>query len=530
MIDDVIVQLIEIKEVGTIKLEYIWQETTTGSDTVKYITPDGKSTETYNVTNQNGTYTFKSFIPGNYIVRFIYGDGTYWDIETNNEKKETIKNNIIKYNGQDYKSTIDTRYNTSYYSESYSTNSSMARDNEARRLEEMNYAMSSGRVASELIIANTDEDDDVKKKLANTWMCAETSLVKIPISDTEDSARVVTRGINFGLETRARSELILEKHVTYVKIDGVTEATADINNYCNDNGIVTFKNVQGKAFNTLSTASRKVNDEIGAWTLETQIDKITGKIQIGYTYKISNVGDAEYLGADLITALSNNNSCADIAGLVKTNMQKSEHTIGTYLGTNYYTGTVGENDRKVGVNVKIEDYLNNTKMDENAGVFTTVEQDKTFPILESVGSEKTQTVNVIQTKDAYELKEGDSNGNITLSTVRDIDTTSTKKEFTYRSYVAQLVSVNGIITSRTGTLDKKSLLGNLKYIQGKTRDLKFSDLINANENDEYIAESVVITVETGADQKSPVLLIASITGGLVLIAVGIILIKKFVIK
>ena len=48
-------------------------------------------------------------------------------------------------------------------------NSSMARDNEARRLEEMNYAMQPERNVSDLII-------DSKGKLNEyNWMCAETS-------------------------------------------------------------------------------------------------------------------------------------------------------------------------------------------------------------------------------------------------------------------------------------------------------------------------------------------------------------------
>ena len=86
------------------------------------------------------------------------------------------------------------------------------------------------------------------------------------------------------------------------------------------------------------------------------------------------------------------------------------------------------------------------------------------------------------------------------------------------------------ITSETGTLDEASQLNNLEYIQGGTRDVNLSDIIHMQELDEFVGESVEITVETGADQKSPILLIVSITGGLVLIAVGIVLIKKFVIK
>ena len=61
-VSDVIVQLIEIKNVTvgatTLKLEYIWQETVSGSNTVKYITNDGRNIATYNVTNAPGHYTF----------------------------------------------------------------------------------------------------------------------------------------------------------------------------------------------------------------------------------------------------------------------------------------------------------------------------------------------------------------------------------------------------------------------------------------------------------------------------------------
>lgn len=517
-IDDVIVQLIEIKEVNvggvTNNLEYIWQETTTGSDTVKYITTDGKNISTYNVSKQDGTYTFKDFIPGNYIVRFIYGDGTYWDSAINT-------GNILKYNGQDYKSAVDNSYDKKWYeSASYAENSSMARDNEARRLEEMNYAMTPGRSVSDLVINS-------KEKLENTWMCAETSLVKIPISDTEDTSLVVTRGVNFGLETRPRSELVLEKHVTYVNINGVTEATADIYDYVDEKGLMKFKTVQGKEFNTLSTPTIKEKDERGSWILETQLDKITGKVQINYTYRILNKGEHEYLGRDLIQAINDGSTYEQISNLIKENTKQAKHVIGTYVGTNYYTGRTGLNDIEVGAKFKVEDYLNNTK--NIGGSFKTIEENATFPILESVENPKTQTVNVLQT-DAIELFAGQDNASVTLNTEREIDTTSTKKEYTFRSYATQLVSTDGVVTSRTGTLDKTSLLGNLKYIQGNTKDIRLSDLINYSEQDEYIGESVVITVETGGDQKSPVLLITSITGGLVLVAVGIILIKKFVIK
>ena len=55
--------------------EYIWQETKSGSNKVKTTTERGHEGKNYNnEVTENGKYKFKGFIPGNYIIRFIYGD------------------------------------------------------------------------------------------------------------------------------------------------------------------------------------------------------------------------------------------------------------------------------------------------------------------------------------------------------------------------------------------------------------------------------------------------------------------------
>lgn len=523
-VNDVIVQLIEIKKINingnVTKLEYIWQETTTGSNKVRYIPTNGVYGDIpeYNVTNNEGEYTFEGFIPGEYIVRFIYGDGTYWDTAIDTQ-------NILKYNGQDYKSTTDKNYNKDEWSStSYEINSSMARDNEAKRLSEMSYATDPARNVDDLVINN-------KEKLKETWMCAETSLVQIPISETDDTSQIVAKAINFGLEERPASKLSLEKHVTYVNLAGVATANADIDNYTTANGMVQIMHTQGSSkFSTLSDATSKQKDEVGSWKLETQIEKINGTIEIGYTYVVSNNGEQEYIGTQLNNELNiDGKTYLQIAEEIKEKMKVSDYSIGTYVGTRYYTGNTGSNDKEVGVKFKIEDYLNNAIATESS--FTRVEQDKELYIYDGNNpSSKKQKVDVLQTNEIELNAEGQKTYKTTLKTTRDIDSTSTNKNYTFRSYAAQLVPSNGIKTSRTGTLDKSSKLGNLKYIQGDVGIQTLSGIINMDEQDEFIAESVIITVETGADQKSPTLLIVSITGGLVLIAVGIVLIKKFVIK
>ena len=130
LVNDVIVQLIEIKKISGQYYEYIWQETISGSNTVKKLSKDGSQilSETYRGEEpKDGTYEFKDFIPGNYIIRYIYGDGTSEYVKT--------------YNGQDYQSTKDPNYKASWYNTAgYVEGQSVARDNEGRSLDVMAYS------------------------------------------------------------------------------------------------------------------------------------------------------------------------------------------------------------------------------------------------------------------------------------------------------------------------------------------------------------------------------------------------------
>lgn len=73
-IKGVTVQLVEKCINGS---EYIWQET---------------------MTDANGKYNFEQFIPGDYVIRFYYGDKETTAL--------TTKEQPVSYNGQDFKSTI----------------------------------------------------------------------------------------------------------------------------------------------------------------------------------------------------------------------------------------------------------------------------------------------------------------------------------------------------------------------------------------------------------------------------------------
>ena len=106
------------------------------------------------------------------------------------------------------------------------------------------------------------------------------------------------------------------------------------------------------------------------------------------------------------------------------------------------------------------------------------------------------------------------------------------------SYAAQLIPADGNATSKTGTLANNITLGNLEKIQSYaplgvialTPQSNPAIPVFTPEVDESVAETIIITMDFGGDKETPILLITAITGGLVVIAIGIVLIKKFVIK
>lgn len=111
-INGVTVQLVELMDNGK---EYIWKTFSSGvgsySPVIRTIGNDiyGKVEIPTQVDDTRGKYIFNSYMPGNYIVRFIYGD-TVQTVLPNSSTQITdafgqMGQNDKSYNGQDYKST-----------------------------------------------------------------------------------------------------------------------------------------------------------------------------------------------------------------------------------------------------------------------------------------------------------------------------------------------------------------------------------------------------------------------------------------
>ena len=608
-INDVTVQLIEIKNIpdaaGNTKYrEAIWQEVASGRNTVKIRNNvTGVTDSKYNNgVTEIGKYKFTGFIPGDYIVRFVYGDGLYTiyrfnggNLETINTTEET-KNNIRKYNGQDYQSTKDLTLDSNnklveYKDKENSEALSVARDNEARRLDVMAYSVTIDKDIGDTLNKQTDE------MLENTWMCAETSKITINIDGQSNSGEpiIVTaltpslefvgsditfNNVNLGLLRRPQTKLVLEKHITGLKITptgvGITPIVdarvKDIDNMINSGTIVT-EGINSK----LKTMISKTNDR-GFWDLETDVEELTqsAPLFVEYTYVVKNESENDYLSNTLVTKyqeLTQNNGdyaqyLKDLAKDLRRDKSSGfvDKQIGTYLGNYYYKRTVGANDSIVLSRVEtIYDYLNNklnfvedTSKEEYSGVdFTKYNTDVVNKkYYNTDGAEVTGGIDinsVIKNKTATNFLSTGNNDHtkkVLLSRTLDVKELQESQGISIPSYLIEIVK----FTNAAGRRDMEATPENLDYAHSEASNMtldsyrytadsdgkityttNYSSLsenekktaVKINEKDEFWGETIMITKPTGEDKQLPVQIVLITISSLAVIAVGIVLIKKY---
>ena len=527
-VNDVIVQLIEIKKIGGQYYEYIWQETRSGNNQVKTTARNGYEGTAYTNSVQagSGQYEFKDFIPGNYIIRFIYGDGRTYD----------VTENVKTYNGQDYKSTVDKKYKAQWYNTAgYTAGQSVARDNEARRLEVMAYSSTVDKVNGEAL-ATKNED-----ALKATWMCAETSRINIPVDNGNSDNIVTFENVNFGLTLRPQTKLVLEKHITGLKItpngvgvQSIIDATKDIEAYYDEN---TDNDAPTGITTGLATIASDRNNR-GFWKVETDIEELAqgAQLEVEYTYVIKNDGEKDYLSSNLIENYINDNVnyteyLNGKAGEVKTNTKGNTQLYGGYLGQYYYTGNVGTSDAEVLSRVEtIEEALNNqVKYDEEisgadfAKVNTENASEKVYNSDGTLVDRSIETVikNTSASK-ALAANQADYTKTLKLATVLSASTNG-ELGANIPSYIAEVTSYSNAAGRRNMEAEPE----NLSYVHSEdTR----KTMENSNEEDEFWGEQIIISKPTGEDKLTTLQIALIAIASVAVIGAGIVLIKKFVLK
>lgn len=592
-INDVIVQLIELVEIdGKQQYEYIWQETVAGSNTVKTTDRNGYSGKIYEYkksdhenpsgkmveqeingetgyciyvdgTNSDGQYKFVNIIPGNYIVRFIYGDGRTYD----------ITENTLKYNGEDYKSTyVDYNYNAEWYNNiSLNGENSKAVDNEARRLRVMSYAVdvdgNKGKKL-DLLDANIGGLSEEEKKtlteevIPSTWMCAETLKIKMPV-DTDDQKDVrdeltVSNGnaprientqfnnVNFGLMERPKTKLVLEKHITGLTVKPVASgvnlianATADINKIL-DQGEGDQIQLEGQRDGLSATKSGRTNR--GLWYLQTDTTELAqgADAYITYTYVIKNEGEQDYLSASLIEKYGEDKYGSykayleTLEGIVKEQIKSKGFTKGEYLSGSYYRkndnaftptlvqASVEQIQEALNPKVKFVNSTTDFNIIKNQDGSTLVENKNVYKEDGTGITEEEIKEQIESTKGTGKMKLNGRDTSKKLVVSVGLSASEIENDGVYDSYIAQVTHY----TNAAGRRDQ-STPANLSYVHSYDTNKTLKDY---NEEDEFWAETFRITKPTGEDKITPVQIAIITISAVAVLGVGIILIKKFVLK
>ena len=233
--------------------------------------------------DSNGNYNFSGYLPGEYKIEYVYGKDN--------------SSGVVRYNGQDYKSTIDTmkkedRENNYWYTIAVENRYSDAKDDKTRRENVNEYSkIITNHLGNELVKRNSSEFID------NTWMVAYTEKLDLEVeyarkeSETSKVNKAYTTdttykidNVDFGVAERARAELTIDKEVANVKLvtqDGQVLADA-----------------KQKADNLAWVKSKKTGENVKQYGfIQAIVDEnlLEGTtLQVTYKFTIENTGELDY--------------------------------------------------------------------------------------------------------------------------------------------------------------------------------------------------------------------------------------------
>ena len=246
-------------------------------------------------TANGGQYSFDGFVPGNYYIKFIYG-----------EKADS------KYNGQDYKSTTyaGTKVDTGFtYSNpdnddrvvETDTLYSDARDIYGNETTQGTRAYVTSLYSGEMTNPRVTKLND---NITSAYMQAKTGNINIYIEKGGDNLPGLTgtenlayklENIDLGLQERAKAQLMLSKEVSNIKV------TLSNGNVLFDNGSsATNLTWQNKKYHTngydgkLMTEPNR-NNSMQSILLTMDEELMHGAtIKITYKIKVENIGEVDY--------------------------------------------------------------------------------------------------------------------------------------------------------------------------------------------------------------------------------------------
>ena len=430
-------------------------------------------------TDQNGTYEFRAYIPGDYKVRFIYGSEDTLLTSTNNGRV---------YTGQDYKSTIfdDSKHNESTYWYTEDNNLSDAKDDLARREDVRKYSETLTNHNAEILNLRESEitegnKDRILELERETHMFSDTPKMELEleyatkVTELNNMKKTVYRveKIDLGIIERPYSELTMNKKVKHIKI-----ITSD--------GQTLFDN-------------EKTTTNL-AWENGSHIDAIMdpnlihgSTLILTYNLEIENTGEIDYVkGGKLDETFYNTGKPSSEATIVKTNA------------------------------MEVVDYIENNLdfVEEQNNIWEIAKRDQIEMLISkdvAIGSYQT----IIKAKDGgilqSQLEPRQKTGAATMILTKVMSINNDQDLLVYDNHV-EIIKLSNEAGRRSYTPNRgTSIPGNLDVIESN----------NLQEADSAAAERLEILPPFG--DNTVVYIIIGIASAITLL-IGIILIKKVVIK
>ena len=245
-------------------------------------------------TDENGNYVFKNYIPGDYMIRFTYGEKD--KKITSNETKYSYEGKTYNavFNAQHYQSTQanpsenvrDSKTGERYwYASNTGTRYSDAYDDTTKRMEQIKDLSSAYSYEKSRRLLNQDAEDYGKD--VDTEMIAYTGLMTLEIEKAkkETSLSGVSvysiSNIDFGLTPRTETKLSIEKKITHIKLtlsDGTVQIDANVKD-----GKLSGDKIKGISY----IPGSNMNEPFEKIELEDEL--IQGAtLQITYNVKVTN--------------------------------------------------------------------------------------------------------------------------------------------------------------------------------------------------------------------------------------------------
>ena len=472
-------------------------------------------------TNDDGTYKFSDFLPGNYVVHYNYGkiDETFLYGETGNNKNEK------SYNGEDFQSTnnigtygakkLDNTENYWYvYNETERV--STGTDNAIRRKEVSgnvtNFTDNEMTVLNEAREGKQPNDEAAENVANETYMYADTPKMNITVEKTnlvDNQCKQNTEfkdydvvGMDFGIAEVPITTIDLQKHINSFRItdSARTNEIASATRQNDGTWEVTAGNIL--APNPDNTSKEKsvidvsIEDEKlqGAY-LEVKYD-ISTKIEVEKNFngeegiKVTITGIADYVDNNLAynEALGDNSKYWKVTNY--------ESVLKEYLEKSFYKNSKGE---------EVKEARTGT-LDPDGTIYTsiiTAKEDN--PLLSSTeGATVPITLEkVISAED---------------TTIEDIMTSNVD---TYE--YGNQVEITGIEYSNENT----EPTGGFSF-RDRVRTTDRYIILSGKQHDSAVAETITIHPPTGSNNAMLYSIIAIVS--LTVLAGGTVLIKKYAIK